>query len=264
MIETALGLRQAFTAPHRLATKTGADVMESGGSAIEAMVAAAATIAVVYPHMNGIGGDGFWLIKKGQEPVGDFACGQAAGLATPQWYAERGHANTIPTRGRQAALTVPGTIGGWRRRWTLAMRTGGPLSDLLAPAIAMRVTASLSPATNPSPPRKSWPDCVMCRALPKPIYRGPSPPPGARFVQTALARHIGASPKTGVDDFYRGDLAATHARFLEQAGSPLRAGGFKATMPSSKRPDNQDIAGDALQHDPANPRHGCADHSGRL
>ena len=117
MLETAFGLTHAMTAPHRIATKAGADVMEAGGTAIEAMVAAAATIAVVYPHMNGIGGDGFWLIKKpGEAPIGIFACGQAAALATPEWYAERGHNEIIPTRGGQAALTVPGTIGGWKPR----------------------------------------------------------------------------------------------------------------------------------------------------
>ena len=64
MIETAFGTSIAFTAPHRLATKAGFDVLEAGGTAVEAMVAAAAQIAVVYPHMNSIGGDGFWLIKK--------------------------------------------------------------------------------------------------------------------------------------------------------------------------------------------------------
>ncbi|MGS0468260.1 gamma-glutamyltransferase [Cobetia marina] len=47
------------------------------------MVAMAATIAVVYPHMNGIGGDGFWLIKRpGLAPIAIDACGPAAALAS--------------------------------------------------------------------------------------------------------------------------------------------------------------------------------------
>ena len=76
MIETALGTSIAFTAPHRLASKAGYDILEAGGTAVEAMVAAAAQIAVVYPHMNSIGGDGFWLIKKkDQSPVAISACG---------------------------------------------------------------------------------------------------------------------------------------------------------------------------------------------
>ena len=49
----------AFTAPHFAASQVGLDILEKGGTAIEAMVAAAASIAVEYPHMNGLGGDGF-------------------------------------------------------------------------------------------------------------------------------------------------------------------------------------------------------------
>src|SRR5690606_40572376 len=45
-------------------------ILKAGGTAIEAMVAAAATIAVVYPQMNGIGGDAFWLIHRpGEKPL---------------------------------------------------------------------------------------------------------------------------------------------------------------------------------------------------
>ena len=137
MIETALGTNIAFTAPHRLATKAGFDILEAGGSAVESMVAAAAQIAVVYPHMNSIGGDGFWLIKKeGKNPVAISACGPAAQNANLDWYAEKGHSKTIPTRGPLAALTVPGTISGWQ----LALDLDGavspiPLTELLSAAI---------------------------------------------------------------------------------------------------------------------------------
>src|SRR3954465_11511571 len=77
------------------------------------MVAAAATIAVVYPHMNGIGGDGFWLIAEpGKPPVGIDACGAAAAAATPDLYPTHGHA-VLPSRGPLAANTVAGTVSGW-------------------------------------------------------------------------------------------------------------------------------------------------------
>jgi len=49
-------------APHHLAAEAGRDALRRGGNALDAAVAAAATIAVVYPHMNSIGGDSFWLI----------------------------------------------------------------------------------------------------------------------------------------------------------------------------------------------------------
>ena len=59
-----------MTAPHHLASAAGARVLADGGNALEAAVAMAAAIAVVYPHMNGIGGDNFWLIHApGTAPV---------------------------------------------------------------------------------------------------------------------------------------------------------------------------------------------------
>lgn len=114
MLTAALGYRGGVTAPHRAAALAGRDVLEAGGTAIEAMVAAAAAIAVAYPHMNGIGGDGFWLIHRpGRPPVEISGCGRAAGLATPEWYAARGVSGALPARGALAALTVPGTLAGW-------------------------------------------------------------------------------------------------------------------------------------------------------
>ena len=100
MLHSAKGLNGCVTAPHLSAALAGRDILARGGTAIEAMVAAAATIAVVYPHMNSIGGDGFWIIERpGEKPVGISACGRAAGLATPDWYRERGHGEAMPTRG---------------------------------------------------------------------------------------------------------------------------------------------------------------------
>ncbi|HRE21538.1 MAG TPA: gamma-glutamyltransferase, partial [Rhabdaerophilum sp.] len=61
MNETPRFGRAAVAAPHFLAAEAGHDILAEGGNAIEAMIAMAATVAVAYPHMNGIGGDGFWL-----------------------------------------------------------------------------------------------------------------------------------------------------------------------------------------------------------
>jgi hypothetical protein len=112
------------TAPHHLAAQAGAAVLRDRGNAIEAMVAAAAAIAVVYPHMNGMGGDGFWLISQpGHEPIAIRACGPAAGLADAAFYAEHGD-RTMPVRGPRAALTVAGAIGGWAAALEVARATG--------------------------------------------------------------------------------------------------------------------------------------------
>ena len=65
-------------APHHLASDAGQRVLADGGNAIEAIVAAAAAIAVVYPHMNSLGGDNFYLIGDGGTPLAIDACGGAA------------------------------------------------------------------------------------------------------------------------------------------------------------------------------------------
>src|SRR3954447_17570523 len=112
-LHTAGHSRGVVCAPHQAAVEAGRAVLAERGNAIEAIVAMAASIAVVYPHMNGIGGDGFWLIR---EPSGRvralMAAGRAGALARPELYREAGH-DVIPSRGPLAALTVPGAIGGW-------------------------------------------------------------------------------------------------------------------------------------------------------
>ena len=135
MIRTLSAVGGMHVAPHHLAAQAGRDVLREGGNAIEAMVAAAAAIAVVYPHMNAIGGDGFWLIHEpGKPPVAIDACGSAAGLATRDFYVGD---SVIPPRGPKAALTVAGTVGGWAKALEVAAPWGQalPISRLLSDAI---------------------------------------------------------------------------------------------------------------------------------
>jgi oxamate amidohydrolase len=61
MLNTPHAYGGMVTSPHHLASQAGAAVLRQGGNAAEAMLAMAAAVAVVYPHMNSIGGDSFWL-----------------------------------------------------------------------------------------------------------------------------------------------------------------------------------------------------------
>lgn len=239
MLKTAYGFNGCVTAPHRLATKAGVDILEAGGTAVEAMVAAAATIAVVYPHMNSIGGDGFWIIrKKGQAPIAIEACGQAASLATPQWYEERGYTEAIPTRGGNAALTVPGTIGGWKEALKLDNSAKPlPLSDLLNSAIhyAQEGTAVT----------KNQTDCVNekldgLKNVPgfADIFlnNGEVPIPGLRLKQEALASTFEYMAKNGLDTYYQGDIASTHDKYWTLHDSPLRGSDLACYKPVLTKP----------------------------
>jgi len=102
--------RGVVCAPHFAAVEAGRAILAEGGNALEAMVAMAAAIAAVYPHMNHIGGDGFWLFR---EPSGRvraiMAAGPAGAEAQPELYRDY---ETMPPRGPLAALTVPGAVAG--------------------------------------------------------------------------------------------------------------------------------------------------------
>src|SRR5579864_599607 len=94
----ARGIRGMAVAPHALASQSALAILREGGNAVEAMIAAAATVAVTYPHMNSIGGDGFWLISRPDaDPVGIEACGAVARSATLESYRARG-LTSIPFR----------------------------------------------------------------------------------------------------------------------------------------------------------------------
>src|SRR6478609_7935531 len=120
MAETPVFSTAAVAAPHRLAAETGQTILAAGGNAYEAMIAMAATIAVVYPHMNGVGGDGFWLVR---EPNGILrmieACGGAGIGATIAAYRAEGF-EELPPRGPRAAITVAGAVSGWMLALDLA------------------------------------------------------------------------------------------------------------------------------------------------
>lgn len=106
----------AFTAPHHKATEVGKQILEQGGTAAEAMVAAASMIAVQYPHMNSIGGDGFWLISKpGEAPVAIDACGAAALSIDPDYYRALGTELPEKVAKRLLPWLVQSPVG--KKRW---------------------------------------------------------------------------------------------------------------------------------------------------
>ncbi|MGF6267076.1 gamma-glutamyltranspeptidase [Paraburkholderia youngii] len=239
-LNPARATRGMAVAPHALAAQSALAIMREGGNAVEAMIAAAATIAVVYPHMNSIGGDGFWLISRpGAEPLGIEACGAAALAATIDAYRSRGYTN-IPTRGPLAANTVAGTVSGWQfaHRWSKDALGGKlPVKRLLEDAIHY--------AKFGVPVTRSQARCVENRrAELSPIAGfadtflpdGHAPAVGQRFVAPRLAATLERLAEAGLDDFYRGDLARSIARDLQSAGSLLALGDLERHEARLRRP----------------------------
>jgi gamma-glutamyltranspeptidase/glutathione hydrolase len=217
--------RGIAVAPHAAAAESAASVLREGGDAIEAMVAAAATIAVVYPHMNGIGGDAFWLVHEpGRPPRAIDACGAAGAKVDAALYRSRG-LESIPVRGPLAANTAAGTIGGWalalghsRGAWHGRI----PLDRLLADAIrfaeeGITVTRSQEASTSAKLAEVREQPGFAGRFLPQ----GSVPRQGETFVQKPMGATLRRLAEASLEDFYRGELARTIARELEAAGSPL-------------------------------------------
>src|SRR3954470_11094496 len=223
-IHTAGHRRGVAAAPHHAAAEAGRAILADGGNALEAMVAMAATIAAVYPHMNHIGGDGFWLVR---EPNGRvralMGAGPAGAKATPDFYRQHGH-DAIPSRGPLAALTVPGAVGTWMLALEAAEAYGGkqPLDVILGAAIrhageGYKVTRSQAALT-----RDKLDECRDAPGFAATfLLDGKPPDEGAKLKQAALAATLEHLVQAGLGDFYRGDVGREIAADLERIGSPV-------------------------------------------
>jgi gamma-glutamyltranspeptidase/glutathione hydrolase len=220
---SARSRRGVVVAPHVLAAEAGAEILKEGGNAIEAAVAAAAAIVPAYPHMNHIGGDGFWIVR---EPSGKVRYIEAAGFAgakaTIDFYKAQG-LSAIPERGANAAVTVPGAIGGWQLVLEVSKALGGkvPVSRLLEAATAI--------AKKGSPVTRLMEELLADRVanLDAPGFRdtywpgGKRPKTGDSLKPDKLGATFERLASAGLDDFYRGDVGREIAADLEKIGSPV-------------------------------------------
>ncbi|MFS8036549.1 gamma-glutamyltransferase family protein [Xanthobacter sp. AM11] len=211
-------------APHALAAAAGREVLAEGGNALEAMVATAAAIAVAYPHMNHLGGDGFWLIRDPRGRVRYIeACGPAAVRAGIARYHDMGF-DEIPTRGPHAALTVPGAVDGWRLALEAARALGGRMSvaRLLEPAMRMAregVPVSASQARLAAEKKGELEGVPGFAAAFLP--GGSVPAAGTLQRQSRLADTFDHLSRAGLADFYKGDVGREIAADLDAMGSPV-------------------------------------------
>jgi oxamate amidohydrolase len=245
--------RGVVCAPHAAAVEDGRAILAEGGNAIEAMLAMAASIASVYPHMNHVGGDGFWLIR---EPSGRvraiMGAGRAGAKATPRLYRDAGH-HEIPSRGALAALTVPGAVAGWMLAAEMAKAQGGrlPLDLLLASAIkhareGYTVTRSQARLTvEKYAELETAPGFIMAF-----LADGKPPEAGAKLTQSAFAATLDQLAQAGLDDFYRGDVGREIAADLERIGSPVTRADLETFRASVAEPLSVAIGAGTLYNTP--------------
>lgn len=239
---TQKGSHGIVTAPHALAAEAGRAVLQDGGSAVEACVAVAATLAVVYPHMTGIGGDGFWVIREADGRVhGIHGCGGAAEKADLALYAGL---EAVPWRGPLAANTVAGTISGWQA--ALESDAGTlPLSRLVRDAIAhaeagVSVTkGGAEIALAKGPELRIQPGAYAATFEPegRPLAEGDI------LRQPVLAQTLRRLASEGLESYYTGALAADIAEDLAALGSPVSASDLaahRATRPAPPHVSTRD------------------------
>ena len=223
--------RGMIASPHALASEAGLAILRSGGNAVDAAIAAAATVAVVYPHMNGVGGDNFWLIFDGRTRTlrALNAAGRSAAAATLETYRARFGA-AIPARGGAAALTVPGAVSGWWAAHLLSRDSlGSPLAwTTLLEAAIVHAREGFPPSPGQRRVTAETTDLFGAAAAADVLRRlwslyHPALLARERFVQTELAGTLAAIAEGGADEFYRGRLGHRLAAGAAAAGSPLTA-----------------------------------------
>jgi gamma-glutamyltranspeptidase/glutathione hydrolase len=211
-----MGRRGAVASNHPLATEAGAAILRRGGNAADAYVAAASTLAVVEPHMSGLGGEGFALVYSAAsaEAIVVNATGRAPFAATAERYRDG-----IPAHGPLTAIT-PGLIDGWcevqRRFGTL------PLPTLLESAIyhareGFGATRTLGRYTREQAEALAADPVAAAIFLPG----GEPPALGTTIRQPALARTLELLAAGGRDAFYEGETAHALVRWVRDHGGLL-------------------------------------------
>jgi oxamate amidohydrolase len=215
----ARGTRGALATPHLLATEAGLDTIRAGGTAIDAALAAAAMLTVVYPHQCSIGGDAFALVS---EPSGRVVAVNGSGRAPRALEAEtvRVSHDRMPVTG-PLSVTVPGVLAAWESIHGLGGRLG--LAHALGPAIARArdgtpVSRSLRLALE-----LDARELAAAPGIADVFFADGAPlPEGAMFRQPNLARTLEDLAAGGVGTFYDGEIGERFVRGLRDRGSPIQ------------------------------------------
>ncbi|MEN4478000.1 gamma-glutamyltransferase [Mycolicibacterium cosmeticum] len=241
----------AVATPHILATEAATAAYRDGGNAIDAAIAAAAVLTVVYPHNVALGGD---LIALVRTPDGAVRCVNASGWSGTGADAARmraTHEGALPVRGADP-VTVPGGVRGWESLRDLGARLSW--DRLLQPAeraaqagvpVAESLDRHLRDPENADLFGMADFDKVF-RPARRPL-RG-----GELLRQPALAATLRALAGAGPDEFYTGGLADRTVRYLRSHGSVLDAADFAEFRPEITDPIAMDFHGLTVLTSPPN------------
>ena len=230
MVVTKFGI---VAAPQFLASQAGARILEEGGNAIDAAIAANAVMGVVQPYVNGIGGDLFALYydAKTRKLYGLNSSGWTPKALTIE-YLKAHHVEQINPIGVET-IDIPGAVAGWD-----AMRTrfgSLPFSRILAPAIYYADHGFPLAERN----ARYW---VAKSLFKQPGYKetylpnGVAPKVGDEFRNPALAHSLREIAAQGRDGFYNGPMTETMVKFLQSQGGTHTLEDFKEFQPEWVEP----------------------------
>ncbi len=217
------GMQGAVSSDHPLATQAGLRILHEGGNATDAIIAMAGVLAVVRPHMNGIGGDAFGIFYDGEtkEVTALNASGRAGELATPEFF-QAAKVIRIPGSGA-LSVSIPGAVAGWVDAHT---RYGTKdFQSLLEPAVnyarnGFPVSTRLAMDFEEQGGNLNQPG--------KNLYLpGGSPPEvGSLLINKALADSLETVAREGKSGYYNGPIGEQLAAFITEQGGHLRANDF--------------------------------------
>jgi len=230
MIATQYGI---VATPQFLASQAGAKILEAGGNAVDAAIAANAVLGVTQPYVNGMGGDLFAIYYEAKT-------GKLYALNSSGWTPQALTIDYLKSKGVDKldsigvhAITVPGCVAGWD---ALRARFGSlPFSKILAPAIFYADNGFVMPEWG----SRYWISKVF---LNQPGYKEAYMPGGVRpalgdvFKNPALAESLRQVAAHGRDAFYRGPLTETMVQFLNEQGGTHTLKDFEDFQPEWVEP----------------------------
>jgi gamma-glutamyltranspeptidase len=218
----AHGASYAVATPQFEATEVAVSIFREGGNAVDAAIAAAAALAVAYPHMCSSGGDVIGLIAA---PYGDVRAINGSGAAPRAITPIAEGWSRMPLDGPHT-VTVPGAVAAWQKMHGI----GASMSwqTLLEPAVRLAadgvaVTASLARAIVDNSSRiaadPGLRDVLMPDGFPL--------PEGAALRQPALARSLGRIADGGAAALYGGGVGEELVSCLQELGSTIDLGDLR-------------------------------------
>lgn len=247
--------RNVVSTSHPLAAQAGLRMLLKGGSAVDAVIAAAAAITLVEPVSCGLGGDAFAIVWDGKSLQGL----NASGYAPKAWdidYFKKKYGVDVnglakaPKRGVDA-ITVPGVVAGWA---ALHERYGKlPFAELMEPAIEIAERGYAVPPVVAQKWAAAVPELKDQPGFANTFMpEGRAPKVGERFVFKDVAqtlKRIGASLGR---DMYEGETAEKLVSFIREHGGAHTLEDFRQYRPEWVTPISKNYRGYTLHEIPPN------------